>query len=93
MSPSDDMTINEPVELTYDDVSEYKPPTLADRVLIECKRLATASKELQEKIQAAKTKPKKDYFGKKLKKNNNILGDMLVRLEQLHQIDNNKKEK
>jgi len=92
MSPGNDITINDPVHLTYDKL-ETNDLSLSDRVLIEAKRLATVSKELNQKIQLAKTKPKKDYFTKKLKKNNDILGDMLIKLNKLHHIEDNKKEK
>jgi hypothetical protein len=91
MSPNNDITVTNPVEVTYDNLDSTKL-SKSDLVLIEAKRLASVSKELHQKIRLSKTKPKKDYFKKKLKKNNDILGDMLIRLNKLHQIQN-KKEK
>ena len=70
----------------YDDpVDTSTPaPTMKDLVTHEVKRLVTISRHYQSKIEEAKTKPKKEYFLKKLRKNNKNLADMIIRLEQLN---------
>jgi hypothetical protein len=82
--PTKTMTINDPVELDYTEI-DAPTPTAEEKICIlllaEAKRRAGISKQFQEKITTAKTKPKKDYYKKKLKKNNDILGDVLIRLE------------
>jgi len=59
-------------------------PTLKDMVNWEVKRLATISRGIQENIKGAKTSTKKEYFLKKIRKNNKKLADMIMRLEQLN---------
>lgn len=73
-------------EKTYEVEIENTPParpTLKDRLVVEVQRLVKVSKNLQDKINNAKTKAKKDYYLKKLKKNNTILMDMLLRLDAM----------
>jgi hypothetical protein len=85
MSPSEDQTMDiNTVEVDYTEVKDNKL-TMSDLILIESKRLAAISKELKQTIDAAKTPTKKKFYTKKLIKNNDLLGDMLIRLNQLHE--------
>ena len=97
MSPSDDttktMTINDRPDLDYTDLDHLPKMTLGDHLLVEAKRLAGISQKFKLKINSAKTKPKKDYYSKKLKKNNDVLGDIIIRLDEYHNIQNKKKDK
>jgi len=47
------------------------------------------SKEYSDKIKNAKTKTKIDLYRKKLKKNNNIIADMMIALDKLENVDYN----
>lgn len=83
------MTITSP-DVDYTDIKDNKL-TLSDRMLIEAKRLAAVSTELKQTINSAKTNAKKKFYTKKLKKNNDILGDILIRLNQIHESNKNAK--
>ena len=96
------MIINSP-EINYDTVTidesdgEYQTvpnskPSLKDLIMIETKRLVALSKSYKEKIDTAKTKPKKDLYLKKLRKNNKKLADMIMRIERLNQIESSNDE-
>ncbi len=87
--PTKTMTINDPVEYSYDEV-EGNNLSRTSLLMIETKRLVTVSKIFKEKIDLAKTKTKKDFYLKKLRKNTDILGDMLVRLNHEHKTKNKK---
>ena len=89
--PTKTMTINDPVEYSYDEVEENNL-SRTSLLMIETKRLAKVSKMFKEKASLSKTKTKKDFYLKKLRKNNDVLGDMLVRLNHEHTIKNNKTE-
>lgn len=58
--------------------------TMKDLVTQEVQRLVTISRHYQSKIEESKTKPKKEYFLKKLRKNNVKLADMIIRFEQMN---------
>jgi hypothetical protein len=100
MSEEKEIIINDPVVMNYDKVvnvgtpghpdhnAPQTEPTIKDLVLVEVQRLVTISKMYKEKIDTAKTKPKKDLYLKKLRKNNKTLADMIIRLERLNQIEN-----
>lgn len=83
--------INDPVEFSYDQKQQVPTiePSLKDLVLVEVRRLVVISKAYKEKIDTAKTKPKKDLYAKKIRKNNDKLADMIIRLEQLNRIESN----
>ena len=74
----------------YNLVSENDPndrfyaPTLMLKE--EVNRLIEISKNYQEQIKTAKTQTKKNYFLKKLRKNNQILAGHLMRLNYINQI-------
>jgi len=87
MSPSSEQTMDIKSVDIGTEIKDNKL-TMSDRVLIEAKRLAAVSKEIKQTIDSAKTSAKKDFYRKKLKKNNDLLGDMLIRLNQLHQSEN-----
>jgi hypothetical protein len=99
-----EIVINDPVAINYDEAvnvgtpghidhnAPQTEPTMKDLVLIEVQRLITISKSYDEQIKTAKTKTKKDFYSKKLHKNNKILADMIMRLERLNQIENNKND-
>lgn len=53
-------------------------------------RLMDKSKKYQDKITQAKTKTKKEYFTKKLRKNNRQLSDVLIALKKIQ--DNEERE-
>ena len=55
----------------------------------EVKRLSSISTYFQNLIKEAKTSYKKKYYTKKLKKNNKILMDMLIRLNQITPTEKN----
>ncbi len=57
--------------------------TFADYLSAHIRFLVSVSKEYQAKITTAKTGTKKQYYLKKLKKNNKTLADMLVRYEHV----------
>ena len=91
MSPSEEQTMDiKSAEIDYTEVKDNKL-TLSDRILIEAKRLAAISKEIKLTIDSAKTDAKKRFYTKKLKKNNDILGDILIRLNQIHESNKNAK--
>jgi len=103
-TPEPELVINDPVEITYDEVVnvgtpghiDHKAPptepTIKDLVLLEVQRLVTISKMYKEKIDTAKTKPKKDLYLKKIRKNNEKLADMIMRLERLNRIESSNDE-
>jgi len=64
------------------------PPeiTIKDLVTQEVQRLVLVSRHYQAIIKESKTSTKKDFYLKKLRKNNNKLADMIVRLEQIDQM-------
>ena len=74
------------VEEALEDNTSTSAPTMKDMVMYEVKRLAMVSKHFQTNIKDAKTQPKKNYFLKKLRKNNKLLANMIIRLEQLNKM-------
>lgn len=54
------------------------------------KETVEISRQYREKVSGAKTSAKKKYYTKKLRKNNQQLADMLVRLEQLNKNNDSK---
>jgi len=96
-SNATEIVVSPAVEISYDDIatgeekqSIPRTPDMVDMLLHEVKRLATISNVYNQCIDDSKTKPKRDLYAKKLKKNNKKLADMLIRLEQLTQIKKNK---
>lgn len=51
-------------------------------------RLMDKSKKYQDEITQAKTKTKKEYFRKKLRKNNKHLSDVLMALQKIQDQEN-----
>lgn len=62
---------------------DTQQPAIDDLIKSELKRLMLISTELRDKIKSAKTKPKKDIYTKKLKKNNLKLMNIMIALEKL----------
>lgn len=75
MSDEPTMAGNEP-EVTKPTPDQYK-----QAILQMVQNLAGISKGIQEKAEGAKTSTKKKYYLKKLRKNNELLADMIIRLE------------
>lgn len=69
---------------------DVKKITMRDVVVAELQRRIKISKDLQQIINTAKTKPKKDLYLKKIRKNNEAVADLLVALQR---IDNQEKIK
>ena len=59
-----------------------KPPTLLEMLQYELREHMKVSLDYKKKIEEAKTDPKKDYFKKKLKKNNLYALKILTAIEQ-----------
>jgi len=72
-------------------MSSENPISLQTIIQAEINDLITVSAGYQAKINTAKTDLKKEYFMKKLKKNNEKLFEMLVALNQ-HNKNKDKKE-
>ena len=64
--------------------------TLRDLLVHEIQEHVKISKELQEIIKNSKTKPKRDLYTKKIRKNNEQVAELLLALQRL---DNNAKQK
>lgn len=62
-------------------------PTMRDILIAEIRHLMALSKTYRVSIQEASTKTKVDFYKKKLKKNNNLLANMLLRLDHLTKKD------
>jgi len=62
--------------------------SLRDVILAEIQEKIKVSKELQQKINDSKTKPKRELYIKKIRKNNEQVAELLLALKK---IDNNKK--
>ena len=73
--------IDEPQETKND----AKPLTVLDVLQHELRQHMTIALEYKKKIDEAKTKPKKDYYTKKLKKNNVQATKVLTAIERLAQ--------
>jgi len=56
-----------------------------DAVIAELKGLVVISKELQSKILGAKTNTKRNYFKKKLRKNNERVANLVMVVERMNQ--------
>lgn len=93
-----ELVVEDAVEISYDTIGEgetqptTQPPTMIDMVLLEVRRLAAISNVCNDLISNSKTKPKRDLYTKKLKKNNKNLADMLIRLERLNRIEQESEE-
>jgi len=91
-----ELVVEDAVEISYDTIGEgeevQQPPTMIDMVLLEVRRLAAISNVCNDLISNSKTKPKRDLYTKKLKKNNKNLADMLIRLERLNRIEQESEE-
>lgn len=62
--------------------------SLRDVIVAELQERIKISKELQQKINDSKTKPKRELYTKKIRRNNEQVADLLLALQK---IDNNKK--
>lgn len=54
-----------------------------DSLRAELNKAVEISKEYSSKVKSAKTKIKKTYFTKKLKKNNNLIANMIIALDKI----------
>lgn len=64
-----------------------------DSLQIELKNAIGISKGYINKIKTAKTKPKTDFYTKKLKKNNKIVAELIIGLDKLEKTDYNTQNK
>lgn len=62
-------------------------------LIAELQTLFQTATSLKEKIEKAKTKSKKEYYYKKLYRNNNIAADVLIALERIKQYKNSELQK
>ena len=92
MTEIDDVgtTVSEPTEdynIVVDKTEPDAPTSPHYQLQEQVQNLLAISKHYQEEIKGAKTQTKKTYFLKKLKKNNKLLMNFLVRLEYLNRLD------
>lgn len=73
-------------EVTNEEGTESpKPPTLIEMLQYELREHMSIALDYKTKIEAAKTQPKKEYYNKKLKKNNMQALKVMTAIERVTQ--------